>query len=119
MRLSVAPSVWALRVVGVVGVLLALLAGVPEGYTPSVVLVAVVLVGGVLSAFRPAGVSEAVSRLDHEQYVELVLRCVESVPRGRVTTYGAIAEVVGAIVGGGGPRLVGTVMATHRRPPGA
>ena len=33
--------------------------------------------------------------LDHEQYVELVLRCVEQVPRGRVTTYGAIAEVVG------------------------
>jgi hypothetical protein len=53
MRLSVPPSVWALRVVGVVGVLLALLAGVPEGYTPSVVLVAVVLAGGVLSAFRP------------------------------------------------------------------
>jgi len=32
--------------------------------------------------------------LDHEQYVELVLGCVERVPRGRVTTYGAIAEVV-------------------------
>ncbi|MFC7496892.1 MULTISPECIES: MGMT family protein [unclassified Nocardioides] len=54
--------------------------------------------------------------LDHERYVELVLRCVESVPRGRVTTYGAIAEVVGAVVGGGGPRLVGTVMANHGGP---
>ena len=51
--------------------------------------------------------------LDHEEYVELVLRCVEAVPRGRVTTYGAIAEVVGAVVGGGGPRLVGNVMASH------
>ena len=51
--------------------------------------------------------------LDHEEYVELVLRCVETVPRGRVTTYGAIAEVVGAVVGGGGPRLVGNVMASH------
>ena len=34
-------------------------------------------------------------RIDPEEYVELVLRCVEQVPRGRVTTYGAIAEVVG------------------------
>ena len=46
-------------------------------------------------------------RIDPEEYVELVLRCVEAVPRGRVTTYGAVAEVVGAAVGGGGPRLVG------------
>ena len=51
--------------------------------------------------------------LDHEEYVELVLRCVEAVPRGRVTTYGTIAEVVGAVVGGGGPRIVGNVMASH------
>jgi alkylated DNA nucleotide flippase Atl1 len=51
--------------------------------------------------------------LDHEEYVELVLQCVESVPRGRVTTYGAIAEVVGAVVGGGGPRIVGSVMSRH------
>ncbi|MBZ5737265.1 MGMT family protein [Nocardioides mangrovi] len=51
--------------------------------------------------------------LDIEEYVELVLRCVDTVPRGRVTTYGAIAEVVGAVVGGGGPRLVGSAMARH------
>ena len=55
-------------------------------------------------------------RLDHEQYVELVLRCVEQVPRGRVTTYGAIAEAVGPVAGGGGPRLVGSVMAQHGGP---
>jgi alkylated DNA nucleotide flippase Atl1 len=54
--------------------------------------------------------------LDHEEYVELVLGCVERVPRGRVTTYGAVAEVVGAIAGGGGPRLVGSVMAAHGGP---
>lgn len=53
---------------------------------------------------------------DVEEYVELVLRCVESVPRGRVTTYGAIAEVVGAVVGGGGPRQVGSVLAQHGGP---
>ena len=54
--------------------------------------------------------------IDHEEYVERVLQCVEQVPRGRVTTYGAIAEVVGAVLGGGGPRLVGTVMANHGGP---
>lgn len=55
-------------------------------------------------------------RLDHEQYVELVLTCVERIPRGRVSTYGAIAEVVGPVVGGGGPRLVGSVMARYGGP---
>ena len=54
--------------------------------------------------------------VDPEEYVELVLRCVEQVPRGRVTTYGAVAEVVGALVGGGGPRQVGSVMAAHGGP---
>lgn len=48
--------------------------------------------------------------IDRELYAELVLRCVEAVPRGRVTTYGAIAEAVGPAVGGGGPRQVGSVM---------
>lgn len=51
--------------------------------------------------------------MDHEEYVEHVLRCVERVPVGRVTTYGAIAMDVGARLGGGGPRLVGSVLATH------
>jgi len=46
----------------------------------------------------------------------MVLRCVEQVPRGRVTTYGAVAEVVGALVGGGGPRQVGAVMAAYGGP---
>jgi len=57
-----------------------------------------------------------VRRVDPEEYVELVLRCVEQVPRGRVTTYGAVAEVVGTLVGGGGPRQVGSVMAAHGGP---
>lgn len=51
-----------------------------------------------------------------EEYAELVLRCAESVPRGRVTTYGAIADVVGRVLGGGGPRQVGTVLARHGAP---
>ena len=48
-----------------------------------------------------------------ELYAELVLQCAESVPRGRVTTYGAIADVVGHRLGRGGPRRVGNVMARH------
>ena len=53
---------------------------------------------------------------DPEEYAELVLRCAESVPPGRVTTYGAIADVVGHVLGGGGPRQVGNVMARHGAP---
>ena len=49
--------------------------------------------------------------VDPEEYVEAVLAYVEQVPRGRVTTYGAVAEAVGARLGGGGPRQVGSVMA--------
>ena len=44
-----------------------------------------------------------------EHYVETVLSLVEQIPRGRASTYGAIAEAVGR----GGPRGVGRVMATY------
>jgi alkylated DNA nucleotide flippase Atl1 len=47
--------------------------------------------------------------VDHEAYVESVLRVVESIPVGRVMAYGAIAEIVGV----GGPRQVGKVMAEY------
>lgn len=50
-------------------------------------------------------------RTDPEVHAELVLRCVEAVPPGCVTTYGSIAEAVGEVLGGGGPRQVGAVMA--------
>ncbi|TNM37621.1 cysteine methyltransferase [Nocardioides albidus] len=46
-----------------------------------------------------------------EGYVERVLDLVEQVPPGRVTTYGALAEVAG-----GGPRQVGAVMARYGAP---
>lgn len=52
-------------------------------------------------------------RVDRDTYVELVLSVVEQVPAGRVTTYGAVAEAVGPVTGGGGPRLVGTVLSQH------
>ncbi|WP_114422217.1 MGMT family protein [Nocardioides houyundeii] len=46
------------------------------------------------------------------EYAELVLECVERVPPGHVTTYGSIAEALGPVAGGGGPRQVGSVLAT-------
>ena len=67
-------------------------------------------------AGRDAAGGREVSAIDWEEYAERVLQCVEQVPRGRATTYGAIAEVVGAVLGGGGPRLVGSVMAAHGGP---
>ncbi|WP_370288701.1 MGMT family protein [Nocardioides sp.] len=51
------------------------------------------------------------ARARRERLVEHVLRVVESVPPGRVTTYGAVAAVVG-----GGPRRVGSVLAQHGGP---
>ncbi len=47
--------------------------------------------------------------MDREEFVEAVLSLVETVPPGRVTTYGALADAVGSR----GPRSVGRVMATH------
>jgi alkylated DNA nucleotide flippase Atl1 len=47
--------------------------------------------------------------MDQEEYAEAVLRLVETIPPGRVMSYGAIAELVGR----GGPRQVGHVMATY------
>ena len=42
-------------------------------------------------------------------YVDAVLCAVDQIPSGRVLSYGDVAELVGA----GGPRQVGQVMATH------
>lgn len=49
-------------------------------------------------------------RLD--AYVEAVLSLVEQVPRGRATTYGALADAL-FDEHGGGPRQVAAVMARH------
>lgn len=50
---------------------------------------------------------------DAEEYVERVLACVESVPRGRATTYGAVARHLGGSGWTFGPRRVGNVMSQH------
>ena len=44
-----------------------------------------------------------------EEFVEAVLRAVESIPPGQVASYGDIAEFVGS----GGPRQVGSVMSHY------
>ena len=50
--------------------------------------------------------------MDADEYVERVLSIVESIPHGRVMSYGAIADAVGA----GGPRQVGRVLARYGGP---
>ena len=47
--------------------------------------------------------------MELDEYVEAVLSLVETVPSGRVTTYGALADAVGSR----GPRSVGRVMSTY------
>lgn len=51
-----------------------------------------------------------------EDYVEAVLSTVERIPRGRVTTYGAVADLVAGQLDYGGPRMVGNVMAMYGGP---
>ena len=46
-----------------------------------------------------------------EEYLETVLDLVEAIPPGRAMTYGTLAEVVGDLLGRGGPRQVGHVLA--------
>lgn len=48
-----------------------------------------------------------------DEYVEAVLSLVERIPPGRAMAYGAIAELVGAELERGGPRIVGAVMAAY------
>jgi hypothetical protein len=47
------PSVWVLRAVLAAGLVVSLLAGIPEGYTPPVALVVVVVALSAGAAFRP------------------------------------------------------------------
>lgn len=47
--------------------------------------------------------------MDADLYLDTLLTLVERVPAGRATTYGALADAVGA----GGPRQVGRAMSLH------
>lgn len=48
-----------------------------------------------------------------QEYVEEVLALVESIPAGRVMSYGAIADVLADRSGRNSPRQVGRIMALH------
>lgn len=48
-----------------------------------------------------------------EEYVDEVLTVVESIPPGRVMSYGAIAEYLADRSGRSSPRLVGNIMARY------
>ena len=54
-------TVWAVRAVLVSGIVVALFAGVPEGYHPPVALIVVVVAGAAVSAFRPEHLSLAIT----------------------------------------------------------
>ena len=48
-----------------------------------------------------------------QEYVEEVLRLVESIPEGRVMSYGAVADALADRSGRNSARQVGTIMARH------
>ena len=48
-----------------------------------------------------------------QEYVEEVLRLVESIPEGRVMSYGAVADALADHSGRNSARQVGTIMARH------
>jgi len=54
-----------------------------------------------------------VAAVTPQEYVEEVLRLVESIPEGRVMSYGAVADALADRSGRNSPRQVGTIMARH------
>ncbi|MGC4111199.1 MAG: hypothetical protein QM747_12405 [Nocardioides sp.] len=60
MTREVSPSVWVLRAVLVVALLVALLSGLPSGYHPAVALVVVVAVGAVVAGLYPDGLAPTI-----------------------------------------------------------
>lgn len=53
------------------------------------------------------------TRVTPAEYVEEVLKLVESIPEGRVMSYGAIADALADVSGRNSARLVGSIMARH------
>jgi hypothetical protein len=106
MRRGAMPGVWLLRLVMVVGLLVALLAGIPEGYTPPVVLVVVVAALAVLSAFRPEHLAVAITMGVVVVWWALQLRS-EMPVAVLVVAAGLLATHVAATVLGYGPPSLG------------
>jgi hypothetical protein len=61
LRRGATPGVWLLRAVLLAGILTALLCGIPEGYTPPVVLVVLVTAAGAFAAFRPEDLAVSIT----------------------------------------------------------
>ena len=53
------------------------------------------------------------ARVTPQEYVEEVLKLVESIPAGRVMSYGAVADALAERSGRNSARQVGTIMARH------
>jgi methylated-DNA-protein-cysteine methyltransferase related protein len=54
-----------------------------------------------------------VARVTPQEYVEEVLALVESIPEGKVMSYGAIADTLADRSGRNSARQVGSIMARH------
>jgi methylated-DNA-protein-cysteine methyltransferase-like protein len=54
-----------------------------------------------------------VASVTPQEYVEEVLRLVESIPEGSVMSYGAVADALADASGRNSARQVGTIMARH------
>lgn len=53
------------------------------------------------------------ARVTPQEYVEEVLKLVESIPEGRVMSYGAVADALAERSGRNSARQVGTIMSRH------
>lgn len=51
--------------------------------------------------------------MDPEEYVEAVLALVETIPPGRVMSYGAVADALAEVSGRASARQIGSIMARH------
>jgi hypothetical protein len=98
-------SVWVLRAVVVVGLMVALLAGVPEGLVPSAAVVVVVLLGALVSAFRPEHLVLSVTL--GIVLVWWALQVHADVPVGCLVAAAAITavHVAAVLLGYGPPRM--------------
>jgi hypothetical protein len=101
-RLGVAPSVWVLRAVVLVGILVSLFGGIPEGLVPPVLVVVLAVLGGVLAAFRPEQLAATVAL--GVVLVWWALNVHDAVPAGSLVAAGGIVVAhVGCTLLGYGP----------------
>lgn len=98
-------SVWVLRVVLAASLVLALLAGVPQGYTPSVFVVVVVVIGALLSMIRPEHLGVSVTMGLVIAWWAVQLRSEMPVAVLVVAAALVVAHVAATLLGYGPPTL--------------